>query len=101
MAGKKEVAKDAVAAVATRGAVLEGTVVKDRGKKTVVVQRDLVRFVPKYERYLRSRSKIPAHNPDEIGAKNGDVVQIEECRRISKTKSWIVTKIVKKAGESA
>jgi len=28
-------------------------------------------------------------------------VQIEECRRISKTKSWIVTKIVKKAGESA
>lgn len=83
--------------IKTRGAVTEGLVVRDRGKKTVIVQRDLVRSVPKYERYIRTRSKVAAHNPDSIGAKNGDWVQIEECRKISKTKAWIVTKIVKKS----
>jgi small subunit ribosomal protein S17 len=85
--------------IRTRGAVVEGKVVRDRGKKTVIVQRDLVAFVPKYERYIRKRSKIAAHNPDSIGAKVGDWVQIEECRRISKTKAWIVTKILRRAGE--
>ena len=85
--------------IRTRGAVLEGRVVRDRGKKTVVVQRDLVRFVPKYERYVRTRSKIAAHNPEPIGAKVGDWVQIAECRKISKTKAWIVTKVLRKSGE--
>lgn len=86
-------------AIKTRGAVVEGKVVKDRCKKTVIVQRDLVRTAPKYERYIRTRSKIPAHNPDAIGAKAGDWVRIEECRKISKTKAWIVTKVLRKAGE--
>jgi len=85
--------------IKTRGAVLEGKVVRDRGKKTVIVQRDLVSFVPKYERYIRKRSKIAAHNPESIDAKVGDWVQIEECRKISKTKAWIVTKVLRRAGE--
>ena len=83
----------------TRGAVVEGEVVSDRGKKTVVVQRDLVKFMPKYERYIRTRSKVSAHNPECIDAKEGDIVKIEECRKISKTKAWVVTSVVKKAGE--
>ncbi|MDE1797916.1 MAG: 30S ribosomal protein S17, partial [Candidatus Micrarchaeota archaeon] len=41
-------------------------------------------------------SKIAAHNPDEIGARIGDLVEIAECRKISKTKAWIVTKVVVK-----
>ena len=85
--------------IKTRGAVLEGKVVRDRGKKTVIVQRNLVSFVPKYERYIRKRSKIAAHNPESIDAKVGDWVQIEECRKISKTKAWIVTKVLRRAGE--
>jgi small subunit ribosomal protein S17 len=85
--------------IKTRGSVREGLVVKDRGKKTVIVQRDLVRAVPKYERYIRTRSKVAAHNPESISAKVGDRVRIEECRKISKTKAWIVTKVLEKAGE--
>lgn len=83
----------------TRGAVVEGEVVSDRGKKTVIVQRNLVKYLPKYERYIRLRSKIAAHNPDCVDAKTGDVVKIEECRKISKTKAWVVTSVVKRAGE--
>jgi len=78
----------------TRGAMAEGKVVSDKGKNTVIVEREHVRFIPKYERYLRSRSRIPAHNPECIGAKVGDVVKIAECRKLSKTKAWTVVKIL-------
>jgi len=75
---------------------MQGVVVSDKRKRTVTVQRDLVTYVPKYKRYARKISKIAAHNPDEIGAHTGDVVEIAECRKISKTKAWIVTKIIAK-----
>jgi len=82
--------------LSTRGFTVQGVVVSDRRKKTVTVQRDLVTYVPKYRRYARKISKIAAHNPDEMGARLGDVVEIAECRKISKTKAWMVTKILKK-----
>ncbi|MDO8339368.1 MAG: 30S ribosomal protein S17 [Candidatus Burarchaeum sp.] len=85
----------------TRGSILEGRVVSDKGKRTVIVERELVRLVPKYERYARSRSRIPAHNPECIGAKLGDLVRIAECRKISKTKAWTVVKVLAHGTEPA
>jgi small subunit ribosomal protein S17 len=79
-----------------RGLILVGVVVSDKAKKTVIVQRDLVSYIPKYKRYARKISKIAAHNPPELNAQVGDIVEIAECRKISKTKAWIVTKIIKK-----
>ena len=84
----------------TRGSIVEGVVVSDKGRRTIIVERDLVKYVPKYERYGRSRSRIPAHNPDCVAAKTGDTVSIAECRKISRTKAWVVTEIVKKAGKA-
>ncbi|MCX8194623.1 MAG: 30S ribosomal protein S17 [Candidatus Micrarchaeota archaeon] len=80
-----------------RGRVLRGIVVSDRSKKTVIVQREVLERFPKYRRFARAHSRIPAHNPEEIGAKTGDLVEISECRKISKTKAWMVTKIIKRA----
>ena len=54
-------------------------------------------MIPKYERYARTKSRIPAHNPECVGAKTGDLVRIAECRRLSKTKSWTVVEILEKA----
>ena len=85
-----------IVAIKTRGAVVEGLVVSDKGKNTVIVERELTRMVPKYERYARSHSRIPAHNPDEIGAKEGDRVLIAECRKLSRTKAWVVTEVLGK-----
>lgn len=84
--------------VKTRGAELVGAVVSDRAKKTVIVEREYTKYIYKYERSLRKRSRIPAHNPDCMGAKIGDIVKIAETRKISKTKAFVVTGIVKKAG---
>ncbi len=80
--------------LSTRGHITSGVVVSDRAKRTVIVQRDIETYIPRYKRYARSISKTPAHNPEEMGARMGDVVEIAECRKISKTKAWIVTKIL-------
>lgn len=82
-------------AIMPRGMQLTGRVVSDKAKKTVIVEMDSARFIYKYERYLRKRSRVPAHNPDCINAKTGNVVSIAETRRLSKTKSFVVTGIVK------
>lgn len=76
--------------LSVRGRVLEGVVVSDRMMKTVTVQIERLHYIPKYERYERRTSKIHAHNPPCINAKVGDKVRIMECRRLSKTKSFVV-----------
>ncbi len=69
-----------------------GTVVSNKMDNTVVIERQHMKMVPKYQRYEKRRSKIHAHNPPCIGAKIGDIVTIAECRPISKTKSFVVVK---------
>ena len=83
--------------IVPRGHVRSGTVVSDRSKRTVIVESETLDYFPKYRRSARGHSRLPAHNPDNIGAKLGDEVEVAECRKISKTKSWIVTKILTKA----
>ena len=49
-----------------------------------------MKYDSKYERYARSSSKINAHNPASVGASEGDLVTLMECRPLSKTKSFVV-----------
>jgi small subunit ribosomal protein S17 len=74
---------------------LIGKVVSDKRSKTVTV---LIERRTKHELYgkiVAKSSKYHAH--DEAGEyKNGDVVEIAESRPISKTKSWVVTRLVQK-----
>jgi len=79
-----------------RKKILQGKVVSFKMKNTVVVQRDYLHYVPKYMRYERRRSRIPAHCPPCLKVKEGDTVKIAECRPLSKTVSWVV---VEKVGE--
>jgi|TARA_B100001758_G_scaffold27008_1_gene18861 small subunit ribosomal protein S17 len=73
-----------------RGQMLRGTVLKAKAQKTVVVQIDKMKYDSKYERYARSSSKISAHSPASVGAAEGDLVTLMECRPLSKTKSFVV-----------
>jgi small subunit ribosomal protein S17 len=79
-----------------RGKILEGRVVSAKASKTVIVERNYLHYLPKYERYERRRSRIAAHNPPCINAKEGDWVRIGECRPLSKTKHWVVIEKVEK-----
>lgn len=85
--------------LSVRGFITEGIVVSDKEKKSVVVEMPRIKYIPKYKRYARSKSRIHAHNPDCIGAKLGDRVRIAECRKISKTKAWTVIEILERGTE--
>ncbi|MBN1940610.1 MAG: 30S ribosomal protein S17 [Candidatus Diapherotrites archaeon] len=82
-----------------RGNVFTGVVKSAKPAKTVIVERILTKYVPKYERYKKTRSKIAAHNPECMAAKEGDTIEIGETRKLSKTKSFVVIKIKKRAVE--
>ncbi|MEM1550321.1 MAG: 30S ribosomal protein S17 [Candidatus Bathyarchaeia archaeon] len=82
-----------------RGRILEGVVISAKMQKTVIVKRDYIQYVPKFQRYERRHSRIPAHNPPCISATEGDIVKIAECRPISKTVAFVVVeKIGKREG---
>jgi len=81
--------------IKVRGNVFEGIVVSDKMNKSVVVERKLLKFIPKYERYARTRSKIVAHVPPCMTVKTGDNVEIGETKKISKTKNFVVIKVGK------
>lgn len=78
-----------------RGQVITGKVVSDKMTGTVVVRRDYLHFVKKYQRYEKRSSKIHAHNPPCIHARIGDQVSIAECRPLSKTKTFVVVEVSK------
>ncbi len=77
---------------------LVGKVVSDQRSKTITV---LIERRTKHELYgkiVAKTSKYHAHDENNE-YKNGDVVEISETRPISKTKAWVVTKLVQKARE--
>jgi small subunit ribosomal protein S17 len=77
---------------------LVGKVVSDKRSKTITV---LIERRTKHELYgkiVAKTSKYHAHDENNE-FKNGDVVEISESRPISKTKAWVVTKLVQKARE--
>ncbi len=81
-----------------RGNIFTGRVVSTKASKTAVVEWDYVRFIKKYERFERRKSRVSAYLPSCIPAKEGDIVRIGETRPVSKTKRFVVFEIVKKGG---
>ena len=78
---------------------LTGTVVSDKMNKTVTVLIERKIKHPLLGKILRVSKKYHAH--DETNECNqGDVVMIEECRPLSKTKAWRVSKLVEKSRAS-
>ena len=69
--------------------VLIGTVVSDKGDKTVVVRVERRVKHPLYGKIIRRSKKYHAHDADNA-FRIGEQVRIEECAPISKTKSWSV-----------
>ncbi len=75
---------------------LIGRVVSDKMEKTVTVLIERRVKHPMYEKIIARSSKYHAHN-DNNEAKTGDLVEIQECRPMAKTKAWVVTKLIEKA----
>ncbi|WP_215842739.1 30S ribosomal protein S17 [Acidithiobacillus montserratensis] len=72
---------------------LVGTVVSDRMDKTIVVLVERRIQHPLYKKYIRRSKKFHAHDADNA-CHIGDTVKIEECRPLSKTKSWRLVNVI-------
>jgi small subunit ribosomal protein S17 len=77
---------------------LRGVVVSEKGTKTVTVE--VVRFVrhPKYGKRVRKDSRVRVHDETDQ-AHLGDVVEIAECRPMSRSKHWRLQRIVERNPE--
>lgn len=75
---------------------LTGRVVSSAMDKTITVLVERRVKHPLYGKFMRRSTKIHAH--DEANAcAQGDLVRVEQCRPLSKTKSWRLIEIVEKA----
>ena len=68
---------------------LKGIVVSDKMQKTVVVRVERIKAHPKYKRRYKINKNYKAHDEKQV-YKIGDRVIIEECRPLSKHKTWRV-----------
>jgi small subunit ribosomal protein S17 len=76
--------------------VLQGRVVSDKMDKTVTVLVERRVKHPLYGKFIRRSTKVHAHDEaNECGI--GDTVMVEQCRPLSKSKTWKLVKVVSKA----
>ncbi len=73
-----------------RGRIIEGHVVSNKMKRAVVIRRDYLHLVKKYNRYERRHGVISARLPDCINVKVGDVVRAMETRHLARNISFTV-----------
>ncbi|MHA1985042.1 MAG: 30S ribosomal protein S17 [Promethearchaeota archaeon] len=83
-----------------RGKITQGVIVSKKSKNSVIIRRDYVNFVKKYQRYERRNTRLACHLPEclihEIDI--GDLVKVGESRKISKTKAFIVLGKISEGG---
>jgi small subunit ribosomal protein S17 len=70
-----------------------GKVVSDKMDKTIVVEIERKVKHPLYGKYIKRYTKMYAHD-DSNQCKIGDLVEIKETRPISKTKCWVLVKVI-------
>jgi small subunit ribosomal protein S17 len=79
---------------------IRGVVASDKGDKTIKVVVNYQTRHPKYGKYLKRRTVFHAHDEGNQ-AHEGDLVEIAECRPLSKTKHHRLLRIIEKAPEKA
>ncbi|KAI8058097.1 ribosomal protein S17-domain-containing protein [Syncephalis plumigaleata] len=82
--------------VSIRGRILSGVVVSTKMKRTVILRRDYLHYIKKYNRYEKRHKNVAAHlSPAFIDVKSGDLVTVGQCRPLSKTVRFNVLKVQK------
>ena len=73
-----------------RGRIFRGVVKSAKPHNTAIVEWGYHRFIKKYERYEKNKTRVVAHNPPCIHARENEEVVIGECRSLSKTKNFVL-----------
>ncbi|CAA6670147.1 unnamed protein product [Spirodela intermedia] len=79
--------------VSIRGRILSGVCHSAKMNRTIIVRKDYLHYIRKYQRYEKRHSNIPAHVSPCFRVKEGDHVTIGQCRPLSKTVRFNVLKV--------
>ncbi|KZP31376.1 hypothetical protein FIBSPDRAFT_49774 [Athelia psychrophila] len=81
--------------VSIRGRILTGKVVSVKMLRTIVIRRDYLHYIPKYNRYEKRHKNLAAHASPAFRIDLGDVVTVGQCRPLSKTVRFNVLRVSK------
>ena len=84
----------------SRARTLQGSVESTKMDKTITVVVERKFKHPLYKKYIRRSTRLHAHDADNQ-CKTGDLVVIEECRPVSKLKSWRLVKVVSRSEQDS
>ena len=76
-------------ALPVRGQTLDGVVVSARMQRTVVIEREYLRYLQKFERYEKRTRRMNVHAPPCLALAVGNRVTFMECRPLSKTVAYV------------
>jgi small subunit ribosomal protein S17 len=75
---------------------VQGRVTSNKMDKTITVMVERTVKHPIYGKFIKRSTKLHAHDEANV-CKEGDVVNITECRPLSKSKTWMLVEVVTKA----
>merc|ERR1711908_174619 len=80
--------------VSIRGRILQGVVKSTKMNRTIIIRRDYLHFIKKYQRYEKRHKNIAVHLSPCFRCKEGDTVIVGQCRPLSKTVRFNVLKVI-------
>jgi small subunit ribosomal protein S11e len=80
--------------VSIRGRILTGTVRSAKMNRTIIIRRDYLHYIRKYQRYEKRHKNVPVHMSPAFRVKEGDKVVVGQCRPLSKTVRFNVLKVI-------
>lgn len=85
--------------VSIRGRMMRGVVHSTKMKRTIVIRRNYLHFVNKYQRYMKRHKNFAIHCSPCFEPKVGDEVVVGQCRPLSKTVRYNVLEVITKSAE--
>ena len=84
--------------VSIRGRILTGVVHSTKMNRTIILRRDYLHFIKKYNRFEKRHKNTPVHVSPAFRVKPGDEILAGQCRPLSKTVRFNCLKIIRTAG---
>ncbi|KAF7347849.1 Serine/threonine-protein phosphatase [Mycena venus] len=81
--------------ISIRGRILTGKVVSTKMTRTIIIRRDYLHYIPKYNRYEKRHKNLAAHVSPAFRVELGDTVTVGQCRPLSKTVRFNVLRVSK------
>merc|ERR1712107_692922 len=81
--------------VSIRGKILKGMVVSTKMKRTIIIRRNYLHYIKKFNRFEKRHSNMAVHCSPCFEPKDGDIVTVGQCRPLSKTVRFNVLKVQK------